>query len=159
QGRLGVFASYTWTWESMIVIGALLCAARVWLSQRIRVQRAGASCVADARGYKQQLTPAEWSKHRGDYAHRRFDLDSYSTTSGSAQLKSSMDLIWRNFSRRKTYELAWALLRSRWNGPPGCAYCGTPYRVGGLSQNRQKQHNHVDRLSLHERRRDLLIAS
>ena len=34
-----------------------------------------------------------------------------------------------------------------------------PFGLLGLSWNRQKQHNHVDRLSLHERRRDLLIAS
>src|SRR5262249_55717048 len=57
QGRFGVFASYTWTWESMIVIGMLLCVPRVWLSQPVRVQRAQASCVAEV--HRDTLAVAE----------------------------------------------------------------------------------------------------
>ena len=39
--------------------------ARVWLSQRVHVQRAGASCVADAGGHKQQLARMATGEHRG----------------------------------------------------------------------------------------------
>src|SRR5438876_10170447 len=58
QGRLGLLASYTWTWESMIVIGeAPLCDVSLAV-QQVRVQRAQASCVADAGGHERQLPTA-----------------------------------------------------------------------------------------------------
>src|SRR5947208_10885081 len=54
QGRFGVFASYTWTWESMIVMGRSSYGTRVWLSRQVRVQSAEASRLADASGHEQR---------------------------------------------------------------------------------------------------------
>src|SRR5271156_1398955 len=63
QGRFGVFASYTWTWESIIVIGKLLYALRVWQSQQARVQR------AEVQGARRRLRHSNADPHR----HRRLD--------------------------------------------------------------------------------------
>src|SRR5215831_10398782 len=56
QGRFGVFASYTWTWESMIVIGKLL-----WV---LAALRHALRAAAPAQPRPASLRPAAWHAGR-----------------------------------------------------------------------------------------------